>query len=162
MYFSPRPSALILTVGIASLVLLPICSDAFVAVPQTALKVPTDAANRSWRRPRRQTTTSLPPPTCLFVVETFDGSTIVDPVVVSNVFWASFKAKFLSMILGQLLATLFFGLFASIAAAQLTVLTDWIKNNNAMKDTAQSVSPQPSSSAFKKAGESPFPNSGRR
>ena len=59
-------------------------------------------------------------------IETFDGSQIVDPVVVSGVFWSSLKTRLLSLLIGQVLATIVFGILATIAASQLTKVGDWI------------------------------------
>lgn len=55
----------------------------------------------------------------VIAVEVFDGSQIVDPVVVSNVFWSSLQAKLLSVVIGQLIATIVFGLITSLAAKQI-------------------------------------------
>ena len=40
-------------------------------------------------------------------VAVFDGSSIVDPVVVSNSFWSGLQRQFLSVILGQFIATIY-------------------------------------------------------
>lgn len=61
-------------------------------------------------------------------VETFDGSTIVDPVVVSGVFWTSLKAKLISVIIGQVLATVVFVGLSSAVASQLPRLGEAIGN----------------------------------
>ena len=58
-------------------------------------------------------------------LDVFDGSG-VDPIVVSNVFWASFKAKLLSVIIGQLFATIVFGVVASFAASQLSTIGQFV------------------------------------
>jgi len=72
--------------------------------------------------------------TCLAVllapgVEVFDGSTIVDPIVVSGVFWTSLKAKLFSIFIGQVLATAVFGILASLAASQLPKLGQIVARN---------------------------------
>lgn len=61
-------------------------------------------------------------------VDTFDGST-VDPVVVSNVFWAGLKAKFISVIIGQFLAAIVFSIIASVAASQMSKLGSFVSEN---------------------------------
>jgi hypothetical protein len=66
------------------------------------------------------------PPSLLDAVEVFDGSSIVDPVVVSNLFWASLKAKLLSVLLGQLLAALICGAIVAFGAAQFAKVNDII------------------------------------
>lgn len=58
------------------------------------------------------------------VIETFDGSSIVDPVVVSDAFWTTLGAKITSLILGQLLATIVFTMVLSLAATQLSGIFD--------------------------------------
>ena len=64
---------------------------------------------------------SFPSSFWINAVETFDGSEIVNPVIVSNVFWVGLKSKILSILIGQFLATIAFAL-----------LTNFI-SNNAMK-----------------------------
>lgn len=66
---------------------------------------------------------------CTFLtatVETFDGSTIVDPVIVSNVFWASLQTKVLSVIIGQIIAAIVFSLLTFVISTQLSDLGDYI------------------------------------
>jgi len=60
----------------------------------------------------------------LTAFDTFDGSTIVDPTIVSNVFWSSLGAKILSLVLGQIFATIVFSVVISIAASQLSGILD--------------------------------------
>jgi hypothetical protein len=60
------------------------------------------------------------------VVEYFDGSTIVDPVVVSNVFWSRLQANILSVLLGQFLAAIVFSFLLSIATSQVTKVVTYI------------------------------------
>lgn len=69
---------------------------------------------------------SLPSSILTSTIETFDGSQIVDPVVVSGVFWSALKTRFLSLIIGQVLATIVFGVLATITASQLTKVGEWI------------------------------------
>jgi hypothetical protein len=64
----------------------------------------------------------LPSSSILTAVEVFDGSAIVDPVVVSGVFWANLQGKLLSVVIGQIMATVVFGLLASLATSQLPKL----------------------------------------
>ena len=63
-------------------------------------------------------------PSLLTAFDTFDGTTVVDPVVVSDVFWSSLGAKFISLVLGQILATIVFTVVISIAASQLSGVAD--------------------------------------
>lgn len=69
------------------------------------------------------------PSSNMLAVEFFDGSQVVDPVVVSGVFWSSLKAKFVSLVIGQLLATLLFGLLTTVAASQVNKLGDWVSTS---------------------------------
>lgn len=92
--------------------------------------------------PLLETVTDLP--SLLTSVETFDGSDVVDPVVVSSVFWTSLKAKFVSLIVGQLLATLAFGILASLAASQLLKLGEWASNSISENITVNGESPRSS------------------
>ena len=61
-------------------------------------------------------------------VETFDGST-VDPVVVSSVFWSSFQNKILSVILGQILASIAFAGLTYALSSQFSALGDYVSKN---------------------------------
>ena len=60
------------------------------------------------------------------VVEYFDGSTIIDPVVVSNVFWSRLQANFISVIIGQFLAAIVFSFLLSLAASQITKFLSYV------------------------------------
>lgn len=55
-------------------------------------------------------------------VEVFDGSSIVNPEVVSTVFWTSLKGKIIAVVLGQLLAAVAFALLSSLMASQISKL----------------------------------------
>lgn len=59
-------------------------------------------------------------------VETFDGSQIVDPIIVSGVFWSSLKTRLVSLVIGQVLATIVFGVLATVTASQLSRFREWI------------------------------------
>lgn len=52
-------------------------------------------------------------------VEVFDGSSIVDPVVVSDVFWTSLQTKFVTFVLGQVLAAAVFSILLAVFSSQL-------------------------------------------
>jgi hypothetical protein len=65
----------------------------------------------------------------LQAVEVFDGSTITDSVVVSSVFWSSLKTKILSVIIGQFLASVAFGILAYLLSSQLDNLSDYLSKN---------------------------------
>jgi hypothetical protein len=92
---------------------LTLSSGAFVVAPRAVV------------RPGVACHVFLPPSILTSAVETFDGSQIVDTVVVSGVFWTSLKAKFVSLIIGQLLATIVFGVVTTVAASQLSKVGDW-------------------------------------
>ena len=55
-------------------------------------------------------------------VEVFDGSSIVNPEVVSTVFWTSLKGKIIAVVLGQVLAAVAFALLSSFFASQISQL----------------------------------------
>ena len=62
------------------------------------------------------------------VVEYFDGSTIIDPVVVSNVFWSKLQANFISVIVGQFFAAIAFSFLLSTTASQISKLLSYVSN----------------------------------
>mmetsp|Transcript_5697 Transcript_5697/g.14224 ORF Transcript_5697/g.14224 Transcript_5697/m.14224 type:complete len:304 (+) Transcript_5697:71-982(+) len=72
----------------------------------------------------------------LCAVEVFDGSSIVDPVVVSGNFWSSLQRQIVSALLGQFIASVAFAILASLLAPQLSALRDVVvskftnENNN--------------------------------
>ncbi len=82
------------------------------------------------------------------VVEVFDGSTIVDPVVVSDVFWASLRGKVVAVVIGQVLATIAFGIFSWFLSSQISQLFDRVASTFS-KGTTQQDPP----SKFIKANE---------
>jgi hypothetical protein len=81
----------------------------------------------------------LPSSSIMTGVEVFDGSTIVDPIVVSGVFWANLKGKLLSVVIGQFLATVVFGLLASLAASQLPKLGQLVSETIFKEDNVKQV-----------------------
>jgi uncharacterized protein involved in cysteine biosynthesis len=62
------------------------------------------------------------------VIPIFDGSTISDPVVVSNVFWANIQSKVVAIIIAQLVATVFFSLLSALLAPQVAKWGDSFAN----------------------------------
>ena len=62
----------------------------------------------------------------LTALDVFDGSRIIDPVVVSSVFWTSLKAKLFSLFIGQILAVFVFAIISSFLATQIGTLTDFL------------------------------------
>ena len=62
-------------------------------------------------------------------MDVFDGSTIVDPIVVSDVFWTSLKGKLLAVVIGQLLATVAFGFLSWLVTSQLSNLGNSLLSN---------------------------------
>jgi hypothetical protein len=71
------------------------------------------------------------------VVEYFDGSTIIDPVVVSNVFWSRLQANLLSVLLGQFLAAIVFSFLLSTAASQITKFLTFVSDQIFTTTTTQ-------------------------
>ena len=62
----------------------------------------------------------------LSVVEVFDGSSIVDPVVISTSFWSALQRQILSVIIGQIFAAIVFAILASVLAPQISSFRDFI------------------------------------
>ena len=62
-------------------------------------------------------------------IETFDGSTITDPIIVSNIFWKSLQTKILSVIIGQILATIVFGIMTLVISTQLSNIGNYVAKN---------------------------------
>lgn len=88
----------------------------------------------------------------LTAMEVFDGSSIVDPVVVSDVFWTSLKGKIIAVVIGQILATIAFGALSWLVTSQISRVGSAFTNslsNNFSGTTTQ----QPGS--FRKATEIP-------
>lgn len=86
-------------------------------------------------------------------LEVFDGSTIVDPVVVSDVFWASLKGKIIAILIGQALATVAFGLLSWFLSSQISQLGGFVAQSFSSKDS--SISEKNPPSKFMKANEIP-------
>jgi len=59
-------------------------------------------------------------------VEVFDGSTIVDPVVVSDVFWTSLQTKMVTFVLGQVLAAAVFSILLAVFSSQVGKVTGFV------------------------------------
>mmetsp|Transcript_5489 Transcript_5489/g.6384 ORF Transcript_5489/g.6384 Transcript_5489/m.6384 type:complete len:253 (-) Transcript_5489:102-860(-) len=68
-------------------------------------------------------------PSLVTAVETFDGSAIINPVVVSGLYWTTLKARILSLIIGQIVATIIFAIIGYFAASQLSEISDWVTKN---------------------------------
>lgn len=84
----------------------------------------------------------------MVAVDVFDGSSIVDPVVVSDVFWTSLKSKIIAVIIGQVLATIAFGILSSFLATQISQVGDFV-SKNLFKDEGTT----PKKATFIKANE---------
>lgn len=77
-----------------------------------------------WRTPPPLAATPNDLASLLTAFDTFDGTSVVDPVVVSGAFWSSMTTKIVSLIIGQLIATVIFSLVLSVAASQLSGILD--------------------------------------
>ena len=79
--------------------------------------------------------------TILTAVETFDGGTIVDPVVVSSVFWSSLQTKIISVFIGQILATIVFAGLSFVVSTQLTSIGNYVSEKvfNESKNVKKTV-----------------------
>ena len=62
----------------------------------------------------------------LTAVDVFDGSSIVDPVVVSGSFWGSLQRQLISVILGQFLAAIVFGAITTFFASQINNVKEFV------------------------------------
>mmetsp|Transcript_18298 Transcript_18298/g.41979 ORF Transcript_18298/g.41979 Transcript_18298/m.41979 type:complete len:316 (-) Transcript_18298:579-1526(-) len=62
----------------------------------------------------------------LSAVEVFDGSSIVDPVVVSSNFWSGLQKQILSVILGQFIASVVFAILVAVLGPQLVAFRDMV------------------------------------
>jgi hypothetical protein len=67
-------------------------------------------------------------PSVLTALDVFDGSEIINPVIVSSFFWTSLKAKLFSLFIGQILAVIVFAIISSLAAKQIGTLTDFLSS----------------------------------
>jgi hypothetical protein len=67
--------------------------------------------------------------TLLKAVPVFDGSSVVDPVVVSSAFWDGLTRQFVSLIIGQLLAATVFGFVTTFAGQQLSKMGSFVSEN---------------------------------
>lgn len=67
--------------------------------------------------------------TILSTVPVFDGSSIVDPVVVSNAFWGGIQRQMVSLVIGQFLAVTVFGVFTTVASTQISKLGTYVAEN---------------------------------
>lgn len=72
----------------------------------------------------------------LSAVEVFDGSSIVDPVVVSSSFWSGLQRQIVSVLLGQFIASIAFAILASFLAPQLSALRDAVLSKFTKNDAA--------------------------
>ena len=97
-----------------------------------------------------QTYNMIPPEwsSIILSVDVFDGSSIVDPVVVSNSFWGALQRQMLSVILGQLLAGVVFTVLATFFASQISNIRDYIIGNFFSSNDGN-----PSKNDFIKAGD---------
>lgn len=97
------------------------------------------------------------------VVDVFDGSTIVDPVIVSQSFWRGLQSQIFSALLGQILAAIVFSLVASFFASQLSGVRDFVMDqfrsatNNSKNDKTFIKATDLSSSSY----DRPAPDYGK-
>jgi hypothetical protein len=81
----------------------------------------------------------------LTALDVFDGS-VIDPVVVSSVFWTSLKAKLFSLFIGQILAVIVFAIISSLAAKQIGTLTDFLSKKLLRDNVPQKLKMPPKTS----------------
>jgi hypothetical protein len=101
--------------------------DSF-SLPLQNARLTTVTQNRVAVLPRSRCQHQMLPDVSSFLtaVEIFDGSSIVDPIVVSNVFWGSLKGKIVAVVIGQVLATIAFAILSSFLATQLSQVGDFV------------------------------------
>lgn len=90
----------------------------------------------------------------LTAVDIFDGSA-VDPVVVSNMFWAGLKGKIVAVLVGSLVATIAFAILMSFVASKLLqageFLSDQIKSSSSSSSSTSQSANKNTSKTFLKA-----------
>lgn len=76
-------------------------------------------------------------PTVTYAVEVFDGSTIINPIVVSNLFWYNLQNQFVALLIAQLIAIVIFSIIATYTSTFMIQLlssknttTSTTNNNN--------------------------------
>jgi len=91
----------------------------------------------------------------LMGMEIFDGSTIVDPVVVSDVFWTSLRGKIIAVIIGQFLATIVFGAISWFIASQVQGMSNAVTNAFLSNININKAATLPTPGTFRKATDIP-------
>lgn len=112
-------------ISFLAVVVLPVVQSFTITTPPSAFRQSLISAGQSYRRCCHH---MLPPDlgsNFLVSVDIFDGSSIVDPVVVSGSFWSSLQRQLISVILGQVFAAVVFTVLASFFAAQLSSLREF-------------------------------------
>eukprot|EP00536_Pseudo-nitzschia_multiseries_P006366 jgi/Psemu1/296223/fgenesh1_pm.134_\ len=87
----------------------------------------------------------------LSAVEVFDGSSIVDPVVVSSNFWSSLQRQILGVILGQFIATVVFAILVALLGPQLIGFRDMILAKLTKNDSSGTTTTSAPSNNFIRA-----------
>ena len=91
-------------------------------------------------------------PTLLTSVKVFDGSEIVDSVVVSNSYWSTLASSLPLLILAQALAAITFVVIASVVASQGKFIIDQVSSNVANENV-----PKIGNRKFRKLNDKPPP-----
>jgi len=86
----------------------------------------------------------------LTAVEVFDGNQVIDPVVVSQTFWSSLGSRILSIIIGQALALLAFGILVTLASKQIGRFTEFVSKKVFREDPPKLKMPPNSTAAYAK------------
>lgn len=104
----------------------------------------------------RETTLHVVPPDALWAntlttaLDVFDGSGI-DPVVVSDAFWARLQGNFISVLIGNFLAAIVFSFFISQASAQMSKLGSFVTESIFKGDKSIGGSRASTTSTFRRA-----------
>lgn len=91
------------------------------------------------------------------VVEYFDGSQVIDPVVVSDSFWNGFSSRIISLLIGQFLAVMAFGIITTLASQQITKAGEWVANQWFSKTIADATRGESSTTTQTNTGTAATP-----
>lgn len=84
----------------------------------------------------------------LNAVEYFDGSQVVDPVVISRTFWASLQTRLFSFVIGQALAAVAFFIITAVASQQIGKMGDWVSTRLTSENQRLKLPPSLTSTAL--------------
>jgi hypothetical protein len=148
---SYKPSTMAVTLRRVRLLSLAATMKAFmslwaftVSIWQVGAFIPPCKRRSTFQNTRRIQMQMLPVPDFVFsdgfhfssiltAVDVFDGSGIIDPVVVSSVFWTSLKAKLFSLFIGQISVLAVIVIVFGLAAKQTDFLSNKLLGDNVLQ-----------------------------